>query len=153
MNEFGALQDSRRILEGMERNLICQIRGNPGDFERLYPRWGRLMQRQIALENALRIQQGANFSGIFIPIIIGGMSLLGIGGWIWKHRTDVEGEERYLDCLNRMIDEGGMVPQEAAMVCKSESPGVVSQLSDLTRNALILTFVAGGLFLIIKMKK
>jgi len=89
------------------------------------PRFKKLAGTQLKIERraSQMLQDDVSDLGVIIlPIVIGGMALLGIGGWAFKHHEETSLERYRLETLDKCITgsmEAGMSRTDAVALCQS----------------------------------
>lgn len=151
------LQESRRNL-GQAAVLVRNIaRYDPGIARVEIPRLNRLAARQRRLEQKANIRQTPQF-GWILPVVMGGMALLGIGGYVFKHHEETSLEKYKLESIDNCIEENvkaGMDRGEAARICGDLFSGrnLADVFGELSRTITIASVAIAGVYLLLRWKK
>lgn len=120
----------------------------------------RLAGQQAELERASGIGTEDTLGAFFIPaIVIGGMSLLGLGTWAWKQHEETSLERKRLELMESCIQEklkGGMARGEAERTCERiymSTGGTLESAQDILKLAIIGGVAILGLYAFIKWRK
>jgi len=134
-------------------------RYDPGLARMELPRLRRLAKRQLELERkANRLQPAPQLGIAFLPIIIGGMALLGIGGYVFKHHEETSLERYKLESIDNCVSENvaaGMERGEAARICSELFSGrdLSQVLTELSKTIMIAGLVITGVYIVLRWKK
>lgn len=153
------LSDARRNL-GQVAVLIRKIaRYDPGIAKVAVPRLRRMAAKQERLEsNARASMPDQNLGFPFVTVIVGGMALLGLGGYVFKHHEETSLERYKLESIDKCIEENvgaGMDRAEASRVCRELFTGkdLSNVLSELSKTIMIASVAITGVFLFLRWKK
>ena len=151
------LTDARRNINQSVVLVRKIARFDPGIARVAIPRLRRLADKQLRLEKKAQIQQPPEF-GWVMPVIYGGMALLGIGGWVFKHHEDTSLERYKLESSAKCIDENvgaGMERVEAVRICNELFTGkdLSDVFSELSRTIMIASIAITGVWLVMRWKK
>lgn len=154
------LLTSARQNIGQAMVLIRRIaRYDPGIARVELPRLNRLAARQLRLERkANSLQPPPQLGFPIAAVIMGGMALLGIGGYVFKHHEETSLERYKLESIDNCISENtaaGMDRAEAARICSELFTGRnLSQVfSDLSKTIMIAGIVISGVYIVLRWKK
>lgn len=134
-------------------------RDDPGIVRVEVPKLRRLAARQLRLEKKANIRQPLEFGIAFlVPAIMGGMALLGIGGWVFKHHEETSLERYKLESIEKCIAENvlsGMARGEASRVCSELFSGrdLSKVFSELARTITIASIAITGVYFLVRWKK
>lgn len=158
-------QDTLFLLSEARQNIARSLvlirkisRDDPGIVRVELPRLRSLVGRQMRLEKKANIQQPLDMGFFIAPVIIGGMALLGLGGWVFKHHEETSLERYKLESIDKCIEENvksGMVRAEASRVCGELFTGrdLSNVFSELSRTIMIAAVAITGVYFILKLRK
>lgn len=121
------------------------------------PRLRRMAKRQRSLERNVQIQRLPELGFAFLPVIIAGAGLLGLGGWVFKHHEETSLERYKLETMENCITQNmdaGMSREEANRICSELIRGkdLSDVFSELGKTILIAGAAVVGVYLVIKWK-
>lgn len=151
------LSDARQNI-GQALVLVRKIaRYEPGIAKVEVPRLRRLAERQLRLEAKAQIYEPPQF-GWIVPVGIAAMSLLGIGGWVFKHHEETSLERYKLESIEKCIDENvatGMQREEASRICGELFTGrdLKGVFSELSKTIMIASVAITGIYILVRWKK
>ena len=136
-------------------------RHDPGVARVAVPKLRKLAQKQERLEQKARMArplQGPNELGWIMPVIYGGMALLGIGGYVFKHHEETSLERYKLESIDKCIEENinaGMQREEASRICRELFTGrdLSDTLSQLSKTITIASLAIMGVYVVLRLKK
>jgi len=120
------------------------------------PRIRSLAERQIRLERRAEIQ--APQLGFPIALVVmGGMSLLGLGGWVFKHHEETSLERYKMESIAKCIEENinaGMNRPEATRICGELFTGknLASVFKELSKTLVIASVAITGIYIFLRWK-
>lgn len=125
------------------------------------PRFKKLAGTQLKIERRasdLMERDQSQLGIIILPIVIGGMALLGIGGWAFKHHEATSLERYRLETLEKCMSESmeaGLSRADAVNLCQRsiEKQGLSQVFNELGKTILIAGAVVAGVWMLIKWKK
>jgi len=129
---------------------------DPDLLRKELPRMNALAGRQLRLERKAQMQ--APQLGWVVPVVMGGMALLGIGGGAFKHHEETALERYKLESIDKCIEENvksGMQRQEASRVCGQLFGGkdLANTLTELSKTIMIGSLAIAGVYVVIKWRK
>lgn len=151
------LSQSRQNI-GYSEVLVRRIaRYDPGLAKIELPRLRRLAERQLRLEEKANIYQPPQFGFPIVAVVIGGMSLLGIGGWVFKQHEETSLERYKLESIEKCIEENvnsGMDRAEASRICRELFTGkdLSDVFSELSRTIMIASVAIVGVYVVLRWK-
>lgn len=117
-----------------------------------------LIAEQKKIEDAAGIQ-GQQFGLFWIPIfIVGGMSLLGLGTWVYKQKEQTAFERQRLELMEKCIQDNtaaGYSSQDAESRCLriyGTGSTTLMDLSTVLKSSLLLVVGVTAAYLIIRWK-
>ena len=153
------LSDARRNIDQMAVVVRRIARHDPGIARVALPRVRALIARQLRLEKKARVSfhQPPQF-GLVLPIIMGGMALLGLGGYVFKHHEETSLERYKLESIEKCIEENvasGMDRMESSRICRELFTGtdLKGVFSELSRTIMIASIAITGVYLFLRWKK
>lgn len=154
------LGEARRNIGQAAVTIRRIARFDPGLARTRVPTLRRLAKTQRRLERdvQLRLLPQVQPLGIITPIIIGGMALVGLGGWVFKHHEDTSLERYKIESIETCVDENvkaGLNRDEASRVCKQLFGGrdLANVFSELSRTVLIASVAILGVYIFLKWRK
>ena len=132
-------------------------RYDPGIARVELPRLRRLAARQLRLERKAGIRQGPDL-GWILPVVMGGMALLGIGGYVFKHHEETSLERYKLESIDNCISENvaaGMERGEAARICSQLFSGrdLAGVFAELSKTILMASLAITAVYIVLRWKK
>lgn len=132
-------------------------RYDPGIARVELPRIRSLAKRQLRLEQKAGIRQSPEL-GWIVPVVMGGMALLGIGGYVFKHHEETSLERYKLESIENCISENvnaGMDRTEAARICGELFSGrdLSAVFSELSKTILMAGLAITGVYIVLRWKK
>lgn len=153
------LSDARRNIAQMAVVVRKIARYDPDIAKVAVPRIRALVARQMRLEKkaGLAFQQPPEF-GWIMPVVYGGMALLGIGGYVFKHHEETSLERYKLESIEKCIEENvgaGMDRAEASRICSELFTGrdLGNVFAELSRTIMIASIAITGVYLFLRWKK
>lgn len=153
------LSEARTNIAQCHQIITKIARYDPGVARMEMPRLRRLAERQNRLEAKAQTTQTTQDLGFVVTAaIVGGMALLGLGGWVFKHHEETALERYKLESIDKCIEENvsvGMGRPQASQVCGELFSG--KDLSDvfkeLSRTILIAGVAITGVYFALRWKK
>lgn len=157
---LGMLADARQNIGQAAVTITRIARFDPGLAKTQVPSLRRLAKTQRRLERdvQLRLLPQVQPLGFITPLIIGGMALVGLGGWVFKHHEDTSLERYKIESIEKCVEENvgaGLSRDEASRVCKQLFGGrdLANVFSELSRTVLIASVAIVGVYIVLKWKK
>ncbi len=135
----------------------------PAVARRKLRRMESLAARQIRLENRVseaqaQCQYDPQLGAFIVPVIMGGMALLGVGGWVFKHHEDTALERYKLESIAKCIEENiktGMDRAEASRICGELFTGksIANVFTELSKTIMLASIAITGIYIFIKWRK
>lgn len=150
---LGYIRASR---ESLDRSLaiLRDMRSRyPGGYYQLETDIAPLVARQGELELAAGVDlSGGRLGFAILPIIVGGMALLGIGGWAWQQYQATSQSLSHIECVHRLEDQG-WDSGKASLICSGRYGGTAQNITTVLKYAIILALGLGGIYLLTKVLK
>jgi len=149
------LSDSRANIDASLT--LIRIIGRPDLVRVALPRLRRLSERQNRLEQKARVKLPQNL-GLVGLITVGGMALLGIGGWVFKHHEETSLERYKLESIDKCVQENtnaGMGRAQASQICSELFTGqdLSDVFAELSKTILIASVAITGVYLFMRWTK
>lgn len=132
-------------------------RYDPGIARVELPRLKRLAATQLRLERKAGIRQVPQL-GWILPVVMGGMALLGIGGYVFKHHEETSLERYKLESIDNCVEENvsaGMDREDAARICGELFSGrdLSAVFSELSKTILMAGLAITAVYIVLRWKK
>lgn len=150
------LSDARRNIGQAVVTVRRIARFDPGIAKVAIPVLNRLAVKQLRLEKKAKIQPQLGFP--IAAVVMGGMALLGLGGYVFKHHEETSLERYKLESIEKCIqvnEEAGVNTTEAARICGELFHGksLADVFSELSKTLMIASVAITGVYIALRWKK